>query len=79
MKNGSSRLSRLEQSIRSAVPAYDWTASPTYAQMSEEDRQRLHGYAERCQAEGLAQFTIDELNDFELLVLPFAKEEEADG
>ena len=79
MKNGSSRLSRLEQSIRSAVPAYDWTASPAYPQMSEEDRQRLHRYADRYQAEGLEQFTIDELNDFELLIFPFAKEEAADG
>lgn len=73
------RITRLEQSVRSAVPAYAWTESRAYGQLSEEDRRRLHDYANRFQAVGLSEFTDEELNDFELLTFPFAKEEEEDG
>jgi len=79
MRNGGIRLARLEQSVRQAKKASDWTETRAYAQMQEGDRARLHAYTERYVAEGLTGFTDDQLHDFEILVFPFAKEEDADG
>lgn len=79
MKNADTRLSKLEQSVKQASPAYDWLASPTYAAMLEADRHLLTSFADRFNADGLGNFSDEELNEFERLIFPFAREEQADG
>jgi hypothetical protein len=79
MKNASSRLSRLEGSIKQAMPEIDWRATLAYLAMSDEDRQTFEGYVDRFNAEGLKPFTDDELNDFERILKPLANEEREDA
>lgn len=73
------RLARLESSIKQATPAVDWTTTPAYLALSEEDRKALQGYVDRFNSAGLQQFTDDELNDFERILMPLAKEEKDDA
>ncbi|MCC2612636.1 hypothetical protein [Neorhizobium petrolearium] len=73
------RLARLESSIQQATPEVDWTTSPAYLALPEEDRQALQGYVDRFNSGGLQQFTDDELLDFERILVPLAKEEKSDA
>lgn len=78
MKNAHARLSRLELSIKRATPEVDWTATPAYLALSDEDRRALHSYVDRFHANGLQPFTDDELQDFERILIPLAQEEKGD-
>lgn len=79
MKNAHTRLSRLELSIKQAVPDVDWTTTPAYQALPEEDRKTLHSYADRFNADGFHSFTDEELHDFERILMPLAKEERNDA
>lgn len=78
MKNLQARLAKLEQSVKAAVPFSDWTQTAAYAALSEADKQKMGQYTERFNKAGLGEFSDEELNDFETLLLPFAKEERED-
>lgn len=75
MKNLQARLVKLEQAVKAAVPFSDWTQTSAYAALTDADKQKIHAYTERFGKAGLSEFSDDELDDFEKLLLPFAKEE----
>lgn len=79
MKNAHTRLSRLELSIKRAAPEVDWTATPAYLALSDEDRRALHSYVDRFHESGLQPFTVNELHDFERILMPLAQEEKGDA
>ena len=75
MKSTHVRLSKLELAIKGGVPAFDWTATQAYADLSPADRDRLHSFAERFTAAGLSGFSDEELTEFERLISPCCNEE----
>lgn len=73
------RLARLEKSTTRAAPVLDWKSTKAYAALSDADREKLQCYADRFNESGLGPFTDEELHEFELLLFPFAKEEQGDA
>lgn len=78
MRNADSRLFRLEQSVKQAVPPVDWTQTDAFCAMSPVDREKLQEFSARYSTHGLISFSDEELHEFELLVMPFAREEPDD-
>ncbi|WP_081159927.1 hypothetical protein [Ensifer aridi] len=78
-RRGRNFRSRQTLAINKAVPVFDWRATKAYAALSDADREKLHHYVDRFNESGLAPFTDAELHEFELLIFPFAKEEQGDA
>ncbi len=68
------RLSRLESSIKQAVPSVDWRETDAYRSLSDADKETLSIYTDRFNAGGLEPFTDEELNDFELILMVLDKQ-----
>ena len=79
MKNAGVRLAKLEQSAKRSASGLDWTQSPAYSAMSTADQTKLQAFAQRYSAEGFNNFADEELDEFERLIFPLAREEQQDA